>query len=467
MLPVRQRPGIKTRKHALGSGAALTALLLAASCTPAPTEGSGGNTGTGGSQTSSGGSGGKPAGNAGSGGTSSTGSGGTSSTGSGGTSSTGSGGTSSTGSGGTSSTGTGGTTAGGTGGAMGGEPDAGGGNPSSDWPTPCSTEPAATVPALKATPIAKLPGGDGAGQVFGVPGEKGIYVLGHRTGKVYYVLDGKVDPTPMAQVTIVNNAPQDEQGLLGVALHPNFKQNQLFYLFYTTPAMHVQELKRTGMTSSMPTKTIWDKPRADGGKTKYHNGGQISFSVKDNGKPLLYHSLGNNSTAGADTPEGTVGRILIHDIEAGTATTLAYGLRNPYRLHIDRLTGDMYVGETNGPAGGTIRYSPFANPVKDFGFPKGGNQGATVPSPFAGIEGSKALIGGVVYRGNKIPAICGRYFYAGWDEGTLRSLVVKDGKAVKANVGVTVGDISSFGEDGEGEIYMSSQGGEIFKLEAN
>jgi glucose/arabinose dehydrogenase len=467
----RQRPGSTPHcKLATGSGAVLIALLFSgAACQQGGTEAPAG--GSGGSSSPS--TGGKSGGSSNTGGTSATGGSGSSATGgsspsAGGGSGSGTGGSA----GGSGDTGgspaTGGATGGGDGDASppagtGGTAGGGGGTVGA-MPT-CTEEPAATVPALKATPLpVKLPGGDQAGQVVGVPGEKGIYVLGHRTGKVYYVVDGKLDPTPMAQVTVKNNPGQDEQGLLAIALHPNFKENQLFYLLYTTPNIHIQELKRTGMTSSMMTKVVWDKPRV--GTGAFHNGGQISFSSKDNGKALLYHSVGNTSSAGGDEPEGTVGRILIHDIDAGTAKTLGHGLRNPYRLHVDRLTGDMYVGETNGPAGGTIRFSPLASPVTDYGFPKGGNQGATVPSPFAGIEGGKALIGGVVYRGSKIPGICGRYFYAGWDGGDVKSLVAKDGKATKAPTGITVPKIASFGEDGDGEIYMSTMDGEIYKLEA-
>jgi hypothetical protein len=332
----------------------------------------------------------------------------------------------------------------------------------------CTTEASATPPGLKKTPIVRLPDSDQAGQVVGVPGEPGIYVLGHRTGKVYYAVNNKLDPTPMATVEVKNNPGQDEQGLLGMALHPDFAKNQLFYLLYTAQNanIHIEELERTSVNSSKPTgKVVWDKPRASGGE--FHNGGQITFSPKDSGKPLLYHSVGNNSNVGqSGMAEGVAGRVLIHDLAGpgGNGTTLAYGLRNPYRMTIDRGTGDMYIGETDDPPGGAVYYSPLTNPVKDYGY-----RGNNIKPGITGMEGDKAMIGGIVYRGSKIAAACGRYFYSTWPGGAIKSLVVKDGKLTGdavTHVGLGIGGLDSFGEDGAGEMYISTQGGEVYRIDA-
>jgi hypothetical protein len=464
-----------SRSLASGSGAAILALLFAAAgCTsPPPSDnpgGSGGSEasgGSGGSKPSSGGSSGSTTGGA----TGSGGSGSGGATGSGGSSGSGGG---SAGSGGTSTGGSSGT-GGGSGGSTPPKPDAAADTGSGTVTPPgppvaaCTTDPAATPPALKKTAVVRIPGGDQAGQVIGVPGEKGIYILGHRTGKVFYAVDGKLDPTPMATVAIKNNAGQDEQGLLGIAFHPKFSENHLFYLLYTAPNanIHIEELERTGMTSSKPTgKLIWDKPRAGGGA--FHNGGQIFFNPKDGDKPLLYHSVGNNSNVGqSGAPEGVAGRVLIHDLAGmpGNGTTMAYGLRNPYRMTIDKVSGDMYIGETDDPPGGAVYYSPYANPTKDYGYRGGGIKGG-----ITGKEGDKAMIGGMVYRGSKIPGLCGRYFYSTWPGGAIKSIAVKDGKLMggaTTHAGLGSGGIASFGEDGEGELYFSTQGGEVYKIEAN
>jgi hypothetical protein len=462
--------GPKTpRTLAIVSGAALVALLLAGiSCSsPAPTPDESGNggsdsTGTGGSSPASGGKSGGTGGKSG-------GTGGTPVTGDGG--SPGAGGTVG-GDGG--SPGAGGTVGGdggspGVGGTVGGDGGSlGAGGSTTVGASACTTDAAATPPALKKTPVVRLAGGDQAGQVIGVPGEQGIYVLGHRTGKVFYAVDGKLDPTPMATVAIKNNAGQDEQGLLGIAFHPKFATNHLFYLLYTATNanIHIEELERMSVTSSKPTgKLIWDKARAAGGA--FHNGGQIFFNPKDGDKALLYHSVGNNTNVGqSGMPDGFAGRVLIHDLDGmpGNGTTLGYGLRNPYRMTIDRGTGDMYIGETDDPPGGAVYYSPFTSPTKDYGYRGGG-----VKPGITGREGDKAMIGGMVYRGSKIAGLCGRYFYSTWPGGAIKSIAVKDGKLMggaTTHAGLGLGGIASFGEDGDGELYFSTQGGEVYKIEA-
>jgi Glucose / Sorbosone dehydrogenase len=332
----------------------------------------------------------------------------------------------------------------------------------------CTTEPSATAPALKKTAVVRLPNSDQAGEVIAVPGEPGFYILGHRTGKVYYAVNNKLDATPMATVAVKNNPGQDEQGLLGMALHPDFATNHLFYLLYTAPNanIHIEELERTSVTSSKPTgKVVWDKPRAAGGE--FHNGGQLRFNPKDGSKPLLYHSVGNNANVGqSGMADGVAGRVLIHDLAGadGNGTTLAYGLRNPYRMAIDRVTGDMFIGETDDPPGGAVYYSPFTNPVKDYGY-----RGNNIKPGITGMEGDKAMIGGIVYRGNKIAGLCGRYFYSTWPGGAIKSIVVKDGKLVGSATthnGLGIANLDSFGEDGVGEMYISTQDGEVYRIEA-
>jgi hypothetical protein len=102
--------------------------------------------------------------------------------------------------------------------------------------------------------------------------------------------------------------------------------------------------------------------------------------------------------------------------------------------------------------------------VKDYGYRGGG-----IKAGITGKEGDKAMIGGVVYRGMGIPGACGRYFYSTWPGGAIKSFAVKDGKlagGAQTHGGLGVGGIASFGEDGAGEMYFSTQGGEVYKIEA-
>jgi hypothetical protein len=336
---------------------------------------------------------------------------------------------------------------------------------------PCTDAPAMMPPALKKTPVAMVPAQPN--QIVGVPGDPSIvYVVGHKTGNIYIIQDGKLLDTPLVHMDILTNN-QNEQGLLSMALHPDFLKNGLFYLLATVAGgnIHIEEFQRMTPTTAKATgNVIFDKARVKGGA--FHNGGSLYFSPKDGGKPLLYHSAGNNlSPPDSAKPDGIAGRILRHDLDAKTFTTVAYGLRNPYRMSIDRLTGDMWISDTGDPPGGVIYY--LAGGSKDgtnFGYGSGGDVGSKYASMGGHQGGGGGIIGGVVYRGHKIKGLCGRYFFGMWNTGVIRSIVQQDGKVVGGVFqhpgDLSVPSITAFGEDGEGEIYMSSQNGPVYKLEA-
>ena len=353
----------------------------------------------------------------------------------------------------------------GAGGAAGGA----GGNPAMTF-APCNTAPSDTVPALKRGPaITGFQGMQTAGLITAVPGEVGtLYVIGHRNGAVYTVQDGKVAAMPLVNVDVANGG-NNEQGLLSMAFHPSFATNHLFYLFYTAAgngAMTIDEFERLTPTTSMKKRNIYSHERAGGGM--FHNGGSLSFNPKD-AMPYLYFSVGNNESNNAGDPNGFAGRVLRFDLESKASTTFAYGLRNPYRMTVDRLTGDMYIADVaNGP-GGTVIFNANGKTGTDYGY-RNNNGDPDVNNGILRDNAGAAIIGGYVYRGNKIPGLCGRYFYGNYQGGTVKSIVVKDGKkagdtASHAMLSVP-GDITSFGEDGEGELYMASMNNTIYKIVA-
>jgi glucose/arabinose dehydrogenase len=365
----------------------------------------------------------------------------------------------------------GGAGAGSAGAGAGGSAGAGTGGSATAF-VPCNTAPAATVPTLKrGTAINGFTGMQTAGQIVGVPGEPGtLYVIGHRDGNVFTVQNGTVAPTPLIKVDVANGG-NNEQGLLSMALHPNFATNHLFYLFYTAAgggAMTVDEFERTTPTTATKKQNIYMKARAGGGM--FHNGGSITFNPKDT-TPYLYFSVGNNESNDAGNANGDAGRVLRIDVGTKAATTYAYGLRNPYRMSIDRLTGDMYIADVaNGPGGTIIFSAAGAAPGIDFLY-RNNNGNPDVNDGILRDNNGAAIIGGFVYRGNKIPGLCGRYFYGNHSGGTVKSVVVQNGKVVGDTVTHTTlavpGNITSFGEDGEGELYMASlNNNAIYKIEA-
>ena len=470
MLSLNSRPqkGRRTLKFSI----AMVSLALAVtSCGSEPDEGTpgaggqtvrGGNSGSGGRGGTSGGSttGGS------SGGSTTGGSSGGSTTG--GTSGGGTGG-----SGGSPAGGAGGGSGGGSGGSVGGSPDSGaggaqggmgGGMPPMSmggFGSPCTGMPAAAAPALKKTMITTLPGGVQAGQVVGVPGEGSrIYVVGHKDGNIYVVENGMRTVMAGAKVEVATGG-NNEQGLLSMAFHP--QKPNTFYLFYTAAGsgrITVDEFERTSPTAATKKGNLHNHA----GSNRFHNGGSIYFSPKDS-SPLLYLSVGDAQVPGnASPPEGTNGRILKIDTASKMATTAHFNLRNPYRMSIDRLTGDFWIGNVAGPQGGQIHYAAQGRAPTNWG------HDSTTNAINGGRDSSgNAIIGGVVYRGNKIAGLCGRYFFGQHNTGLVKSLIQSGGMRtgeVASHATLNSGGLSSFGEDGEGEMYISTLGGAVFKVEA-
>jgi glucose/arabinose dehydrogenase len=240
-------------------------------------------------------------------------------------------------------------------------------------------------------------------------------------------------------------------------------------LFYnaSNEEMTIDEFERTTPTTATFSRNIYAQPRD--GACCFHNGGSLAFNPLDV-TPFMYVSIGNNQGNNAGDPEGVAGRVLRIDLGTQVFTTFAYGFRNPYRMSIDRLTGDMYIADVaNGP-GGTIIFNPFGTTGVDYLYRNNNGQ----PDVNEGVlrdSNGLAIIGGHVYRGNKIPGLCGRYFYGNHGGGVVKSVVVRNGATVGNPVTHTTlsvpGNITSFGEDGEGELYMASlTGNAIYKIEA-
>jgi hypothetical protein len=415
--------------------------------TAGTTTGTGGGTGAGGAgSTTTGGSSGSSGSGGGSGPGGSTGSGGAGG-----------------GAGGAGSGGKGG--AGGSVGGSGGAGGSGGGNTSF---TPCTSMPAAMPPPLKKGP-AIGPFAAQAGQIVGVPGEADtLYVIGHRNGNVYVVQGPTVAQNPLLTVDIAT-AGNNEQGLLSVAFHPNFAQNHLFYVYYTaanTGAMTIDEYERTSPTAATMKQNIYSHARADGDCAAgncFHNGGMLMFNPKDT-SPFLYLSVGNNTVkAQSSSATGYAGRVLRFDLGTKMSTTFAYGLRNPYRMSIDPVTGDMWIGDVADGPGGSIFYLPSGTaPGHDFGYGGGGE----IAGGITGLQPTNAaMIGGFIYRGNAIAGLCGRYIFGMHDPGIVRSLVQQNGQMVGGIVNIpslnVANKLSSFGQDGMGELYVASMGDNV------
>lgn len=286
-----------------------------------------------------------------------------------------------------------------------------------------------------------------------------------------------------------------EMGLLGLAFHPDFKNNGFFFVNYTRNSPRRQTViarfKASGQTADPNSEAIlltFDQPYTN------HNGGQIAFGADG----YLYIATGDGGSGGdpqnyAQNRASLLGKMLRIDVNSTTkgnygipkdnpytANTqgfseeiYAYGLRNPWRFSFDSVTKDLWTGDVG------------QNKVEEIDIiTKGGNYGWKVKegnSCYSGDcsqtnliapvweyqQGSdgRSVTGGVVYRGKKYTDLVGKYFCGDYVSGKIWALTY-DGKTVtKSDVITSVSTVSAFGQDANGEIYMLNLGnGKIYTL---
>jgi glucose/arabinose dehydrogenase len=342
-----------------------------------------------------------------------------------------------------------------------------------------------------------------------------IFVLEQHTGRIRVIdLDaGAIDPVVYLTVTGVTTG--NEQGLLGLAFHPNYAANGYIYVNYTTSGggsggrteiarFQAQGEPITAKTADPQSKTVlltYDQPDSN------HNAGWLDFGPDG----YLYISSGDGG--GGDDRFGTIGngqnrntllgKMLRIDIEqapygipednpfAGQAgmrgEIWAFGLRNPWRCSFDRLTGDLWIADVGQNAREEININPSGVGGLNFGWrPREGfiqnpaypNETpvtvATDPVHDYTHTLGRSITGGYVYRGQAIPGFQGHYIYADYVSTRFWSFRY-DGNSVQdlqertaeLNPGIPrpIRSVSSFGEDALGELYICDlTGGAVFKI---
>lgn len=330
--------------------------------------------------------------------------------------------------------------------------------------------------------------GDGSGRLFIV----------EQTGLIRILKDGALFPTPFLDLT-QKVICCGERGLLGLAFHPNYVENGYFYVDYTEEvnAKLYTMIARYSVSASDPNQ-------ADPGSEmpmlhilqpfKNHNGGELQFGPEG----YLYIGMGDGGSAGDPDGNGQnlqtlLGKILRIDVDhnepyaippenpyangGGLWEIWAYGFRNPWRFSFDKLTGDLYIGDVGQDAWEEIDYLPADSPGgENFGWnfyegnhPYRGSPplGAGFVTPVAeyGHELGISVTGGFVYRGKNLPAWMGVYLYGDYGSGRVWGLLhLPDGNWQNSLMFDTDTNISSFGVDENGEIYLVDYSGNILML---
>jgi glucose/arabinose dehydrogenase len=316
------------------------------------------------------------------------------------------------------------------------------------------------------------------------PGEPGLYVA-EKTGGVRRVVDGRVSDRPVLDLSL-RVSKGSEQGLLGLAWSPD---GRFLYVNYTDTAGDTRVVEYEGGAGTGRELLFVDQPFAN------HNGGNLVFGP--DGK--LWIGLGDGG--GGGDPQGNAqnlgtlpGKLLRIDPrpaegrpygippdnpfvgrDGARPEVWAYGLRNPWRYSFDRTTGDLWLAdvgqnaweEVNVVRAGSRGGENYGWPLREGTHPFRGGQrppGAVEPVHDYSLDGGAcSVVGGYVYRGRKLASLLGgKYLFADACLGDIQ--VLTSGAGVRP-LGLKVGSPSSFGEDAEGELYVLSLGGKLFRLD--
>ena len=349
-------------------------------------------------------------------------------------------------------------------------------------------------PAQPMRPLLVADAGDGSGRLF-IPDQSGmIHVIRPGATEAKLVLDLRESTAPWTT--------WNEEGLLGLAVHPRFKENGEFFICQSVKGgeKRMQHVSRFRMSKDDPDRA---DPRSEEIVLSIeqpfcnHNGGSIAFGPDG----CLYIGLGDGGSRNDPCGHGQrldvlFGKILRIDVDrrdAGLAYAIpadnpfvgregargeiyAFGLRNPWQLAFDPPTGRLWAADvgqeiweeidlivkggnygwsaTEGtkPFGSRAAAGPLIDPVWEYDHQIG-----------------KSVTGGRVYRGKAIPELVGRYVYGDFVSGKMWALAVDDAGRPTSNAAIPWSGlpIFGFGEGADGELYVctsSPTGQGVFKV---
>ena len=316
-----------------------------------------------------------------------------------------------------------------------------------------------------------------------------MYVA-EQSGTVRAVVGGRVVATPVLSIAVSH---ANEQGLLGLAFSPDGTR---LYVDYTDPNgnTNVDEYHMRGPLADPSTRRrvlFQEQP------SNNHNGGEVIFGPDG----MLYIGLGDGGFEGDPNHIGQnlstlLSKILRIDPNPSGAApytipsdnpfvgrsgvrpeTWMWGLRNPWRFSFDRATGDVWIGDVGQDKYEEIDWAHAADAGINWGWSAREGfhayNGARPPGArdplleTSHADGNCAIVGGYVYRGRAIPALDGVYVFGDDCRAPLVGVVATSGHVTaQRDLGPSVAQLTTFGEDPAGELYAVSRGGTVYRVVA-
>ncbi len=324
----------------------------------------------------------------------------------------------------------------------------------------------------------------------GAAGPGGTVWIAERAGTVRVLSDGGLGE-PVLDISD-ETTTDGERGLLGLAFDPDLAHLYISFTdlegtstideFAVQDGTVQQDTRRTVLTQEQPETN--------------HNGGDIKFGPDG----YLYVAFGDGG--GGGDPDGNgqkldtlLGKLLRIDPQGGDPYAIpednpfagdpdargeiwSYGLRNPWRFSFDAGSGDLLIGDVGQSEWEEIDWAPAdSKGGENYGWSqmegthpfRGGTEPDNHVPPVHEYDRTGlgcSVTGGYVYRGEAVEDLVGQYVYSDYCDGTLRSLEIENGAVTGENdLGVNGGEVVSFAQDADGELYVLAIGGTVSRVD--
>jgi len=332
---------------------------------------------------------------------------------------------------------------------------------------------------------------DGSGRLFFV----------QQNGVIRLFKNGAIIPSPFLDIRSRTQS-SGECGLLGLAFPPGFAEKQYFYVNYTEPGCRLSVVARYRVSSDSDSADPASEERILTQSQPFanHNGGQLAFGPDG----YLYIGFGDGGSGGDPQNNGQgkrtwLGKMLRIDTESDLnryrvpdtnpfvrddpwlPEIWSYGLRNPWRYSFDRETGDLWIGDVGQNRAEEVSFQPASSRGgENYGWrlmeglqcyspsPNCDQTGLTLPLiEYTRQRGDVSVTGGFVYRGSRFPALRGTYLYADYATGRMWGITWTGGGVQNRLLLESRRNISTFGQDENGELYVGDHGGGgIYRIES-